>query len=230
MNTLPISSDIELKNSFKIALDVDGVILDFIRSWEDCMGESGVDFDKKGHIYNLQERYQLSESHLDFVWNNFNKNAKWWSSIPERAGAIEAVNNLLISQHKVSIVTAIEEDVLPLRMKNFELLGIKVNREDITLTPHSMKKGKMEAYIRLKPDVVIDDHWDCLLDAKNAGILIRIHVVNSPDEPDCPYATHRSNCLSSAAEIVSRLANDPGEYLNENLDNNKSRRSGALKM
>jgi uncharacterized HAD superfamily protein len=147
-----------------IALDCDGVLLDFLTHWEKMAAYAlGRTISVAKDTYDLKMRYGLTQDEIEHVMEIFVKE-DGWSNLPPLPGAIDGAIALQQAGHRVVVVTAIDEEFTSHRLDNFKKHGF---------TPDHMycvgaKAGhtKTAAYEIEQPVAVVDDRLTYLNEAK----------------------------------------------------------------
>ena len=187
-----------------VAVDADGVVLDFLTRFElaakECLGRVIVRLNTE---YDLGIRYGLTEHEVNQVWEHFH-NAAHWKHIPIIPGAAQAIAKLQ-EQHHVHLVTAIDLHLHESRRFNLLTHGI----DNITIHCTGHKESKLGALRALAPVVYFDDHPKHIEEAFHAGIEHRIII-----DRDAPYpsehATGRFQLLHEAVDwFVDHMARRP---------------------
>lgn len=180
-----------------IALDADGVILNFLHQWEiSCLEKLGRKVSRVSPDYVLCERYDISRNEMLMVWEHFNA-AGHWKKIPGIKGSAQAVHDLLYLGFDVQVITAINPIILPDRQSNFMSIGLPSN-----LPIHCVGNGKkLETLTDLNAICFVDDHTFHLEEAKEAGVPVRI-LINDDTNSTCADATHCMRSLEEFAQMV----------------------------
>ncbi len=155
----------------KIALDTDGVILNF--------GDNYVNFAEKilgkklNHNiakYPLQDLLQVSTQEADYVWEQFNKLNEWERIPPFKdvEKAIEIINDFKL---EVYIVTSIDEQHKLARKKNLNSIGL-YPKEIICVGANHGHKNKV--ITEINPVAFADDRLDHLHRSQEVEHLVWI--------------------------------------------------------
>ena len=150
-----------------IALDVDGVLLDFMPAFEKAAEEvfgRKMDIHKdeyKMDYYHLSKRINTSEEEVAKVLNYMIETGVY-ANLKPLPGAIEAVKAIQEAGFKIAIVTALPEAAKESRLLNLKnYLGLVP--DEIHCVGMGMSKG--DKLREINPDVFIDDRIDYLASA-----------------------------------------------------------------
>lgn len=170
--------------SLLIALDADGVLLDYNRGfgnmWKayfdqpdmvECDTSAyhaarywGVDPPERGHGF----------------WDYFDQNG--WRTMPAMPGALEACKALVDAGHRLVCVTSMPEHRAEDRFHNLQSLGFPIERVIATGSKFGCTNNpKKEAIEALKPDWFVDDELRKLKDLDGINL-----VLINPGHSDCP--------------------------------------------
>lgn len=154
----------------RIALDADGVILNFDVAWRRTGSALlGRELFSQAMVYDFSRRYGLSAEEEARVWDVFHQQ-EGIRRTPALPGAIDAVAALCAAGYDVHIVTAISPEHQAQRMDCLQRLGLP----DIPV--HCVGAGgRKEDLLRwLSPGAYVDDRIKHLHEAERAGIPVRI--------------------------------------------------------
>lgn len=179
-----------------IAIDADGVILDFLKQWEvAAMKLFGRTIERQTSEYDLAVRYGMSHEDKSKLWRFFHEDGHW-ASIPALPGAVGAVHALLEANYDVHVVTAITPDILNQRRDNFRAIGLA------DLPIHCVDGRKYGKLLDLKPLMFVDDNPLHIEEAHAAGVPRIIHVPNHHEDYYHPLATRHCLSLKEAVDIL----------------------------
>jgi beta-phosphoglucomutase-like phosphatase (HAD superfamily) len=199
-----------------IALDIDGVILNFIPAWvnhaQDILGKQ---VSKHQDVFDLSYRFNLSSEETALVWRSFSEHRKWANILPYR----DAVN---IADHlydagatQLSTISATHIDLLDQRVHS--LRNTQLSQEPVHLTGcPSLGVSKHAALELVGPDMFVEDQLANLQAAKEVGIEYRVFMDRSdtsqshPELLDAPYdvATHIVKDLHELVSLVHELSTE----------------------
>ncbi len=150
------------KHSSLIALDCDGVLLDYNAAyaalWQ-TVYKVPVSL-VNPHAYHAIERYglrNLEEHH----WQYFKQfmNEQYWSTMPMMPGAVEAVQRLSTAGYDLICVTAMDPKFEKARLKNLQDLGFPIEKVIATGKPQNeMQSSKAQIINHLHPAAFVDDY------------------------------------------------------------------------
>jgi len=159
-----------------IALDIDGVILDFLghflkiynnRNGTSLTTDDITDFLPSGNLDDLIKKKDWDENFDFFVDNG------GFSSLPSFEGARVAIENIIKAGHHIVYITAREPKLSGQTIISFILNNIPLKK--IYFAPHS----KEQALKDLNPDIFVDDRLKHLEEAERAGVR-NIYVMDQP--------------------------------------------------
>lgn len=192
--------------SLLIALDADGVLLDYNRQfgkvWGDHFGQAPVCVEPRAYHATTYWGVQAPANDHPF-WSAFDQGG--WSSMPAMDGAVEACQRLVAAGHRLVCVTSMPTHREAERLANLKALGFPIERviatghcKDKTANP---KKAAIEA---LGPDWFVDDELRKLKEL----LAVRCVLVD-PEHPDSPNEGQDSSYLAmrvrNLAEFADRL-------------------------
>lgn len=154
----------------RIALDVDGVILDYGGAFKARMRHvMGRIPDVRRDCYSMIARYGLNDAEAARVQACFDEPGAW-GNLPVITPAVEAARRLEALGHEVSYVTGVPESRAGERRQQLAKLRLHGN----VIAAHASFK---EAVFRsLAVDVVVDDDPVCVRAAISAGVPLVFHV------------------------------------------------------
>lgn len=172
---------IHINESAPIALDCDGVLLDYSTAyagaWQRAFGVSPVLQDEKA--YWPMHRWgvpRLDGEPLERFRSVFDE--EFWSTIPAVSGAVEACQLLASQSFQLVCVTALDNQFAAARLKNLNDLGFPIAQVTATGNDASVCSPKAAALAALRPVAFVDDFAPYL-----AGVDDRIHkalIVRDP--------------------------------------------------
>lgn len=202
----------------KIVLDVDGVLLNFMKSFDETAKSflpRKVEFFKdeyKQDYYHLSKRIGGSEKEADEILE-YMQDASVYERLLPLDGAKEAVKKIKEAGFKVYVVTAVPE-----RAQEMRLINLKNALDFVPDEIHcvGMGKSKKEIIEKINPDVFIDDRIDYLASVPNV-----YHTVW------CDQREAQSNLESQVSVHVHSLKEWVDSYMPivvKNLDNHYNNR------
>ncbi len=162
-----------------MALDVDGVILDFCGFWvqtaEDALGR---ELPALNRSYHFGTRLGLTRQEYDTCWNQF-RAIDGWGKVPAYPGVTEALESLA-RNHRLVAVTGIPLEALEARKRN--LAELRLPLEEVFATGHRdfSKEYLLQA---LQAEAFVDDRLRHLQEAENTGVPA-LFWVDRGDEQD----------------------------------------------
>lgn len=143
-----------------IALDVDGVLLDFTKACDEYVKKNlGIDPIKKLDGFNLnitsmQTRYGLSSDEEVLILLNKMVADGFYKNIPAFEGVKEAVDKIKSLGYKIVVITAIHDGAKDDRLENLEKF-LNLIPDEIYCV--GMGKSKSQIIKEVHPDIFIDD-------------------------------------------------------------------------
>lgn len=183
-----------------VALDIDGVVLDFLVQWEiACEQYLQRKVSIKKFVYSLPSRYGLTPQEFQGAWDYF-LNAGHWERIPERANAIEHINEMCNMGIDVHLVTAANSNIAEARRKNLTTLGLP-----LSVQIHCTNGFKAEKLAELQPGIFVDDHDFHLKEAKEVGVVHRVQIPNHPFDNESIHSTRIECDLKNVVALARQL-------------------------
>lgn len=145
-----------------IALDVDGVLLDYstayAKAWEKAFGHHPVEVNP--HAFWPHERWGipwLEGEQLKHFKTQFDE--VFWSTLPALPGAVEACAQLIDAGFELIAVTAIDSDWLDARILNLQSRGFPIERVLATGGALPGRPNPKAAFVNeLMPMAFVDDY------------------------------------------------------------------------
>lgn len=143
-----------------IALDVDGVLLDYHAAYRSAWRKAFnyLPAFKDSNAYWPMDRWdvrKLEGNELEHFRNFFDE--EFWRTIPAIDGAIQACNQLHAAGFDLVCVSAIESEFEKARLENLMNLGFPIGRVIATSSTSAEVSPKATALNLLKPIVFVDD-------------------------------------------------------------------------
>jgi len=165
-----------------IALDADGVLLDYHAAYRQAWAEAFNELPslKDRHAYWAMDRWdvrQLSGDELRQFRARFNE--KFWSSIPALPGAVSACQQLVEAGYKLVCVSAIETQFKRARLNNLIRCQFPIDQVIATSNDATRISPKAQALHALKPIAFVDDFAPYL-----NGVSNEIHAALILGEPN----------------------------------------------
>jgi len=157
-----------------IALDADGVLLDFHLGYADAW--------RRAFGATLRERDPLAYWPMD-RWDverlddlrraRFREkfDEHFWTTVPAIAGAIDASHRLHDAGFDLVCVSALEAEYQAARMRNLRDLGFPIERVIATGNAPGQRSPKADAIIALNPEAFVDDYLPYL-----RGMPLHVHT------------------------------------------------------
>ena len=144
-----------------IALDADGVLLDFhvgyADAWRRAFGAAPRERDAQA--YWPLDRWQverLEGERLSHFSAHFDEH--FWSSMPALAGAVEACELLVMAGFDLICVSALDVRFEAARLRNLRAAGFPIARVLATGNAHGARSPKADAIAELRPVAFVDDY------------------------------------------------------------------------
>ena len=195
----------------KIALDIDGVLLDFDTHWREFAATYlQRDIVKLNDDYYLESRYGIVKADSDAIWAAFFEQEKWASIEPYQC-ALEAIEVLHKSDHDIVCITAAPQEVERQRRMSLQHLGLDAHEIEFTGYHHE-GKTKHDALLRHAPDIFVDDQLINLSHAQECKIENLVWLDRGDAQMEVEkgsdweaYATHRIESMTGIVAIIDRL-------------------------
>ena len=144
-----------------IALDCDGVLLDFhlgyASAWERAFGRAPLERDPQA--YWPMDRWRVDR--LD-TWGRAVFRAAFdehfWTTMPPIPGALEACHRLERAGYELVCVSALELEFEAARLRNLRNLGFPIERVIATGNHEGARSPKADAIEQLQPVAFVDDY------------------------------------------------------------------------
>jgi phosphoglycolate phosphatase-like HAD superfamily hydrolase len=157
-----------------IALDADGVLLDFHRgyagAWERAFGAPPAERDPLA--YWPIDRWQverLDEERRAHFRRHFDE--QFWSSVPAIEGSIEACHRLHDAGFDLVCVSALDAEHEAARLRNLRRHGFPIERVVATGNAAGERSPKADAIAALDPQAFVDDYLPYL-----RGVPAHVHT------------------------------------------------------
>lgn len=162
-----------------LALDVDGVLLNFSGFWVQTAEQAlGRNLPLLSRAYHFGVRLGLTKAEYDACWDYF-RSIDGWSKVPAFPGVGEVLQQLA-DRYRLVAVTGIPFDVLDARLANLQALDFPL--EEVLATGH--RDFSKEQLLRERQAVAfVDDRLKHLQEAGNAGIP-RLFWVDQADDQE----------------------------------------------
>lgn len=204
----------------KMALDVDGVLLEFMPAFdkaaEICLNRTITpqkDEDKMD-FYHLGKRVNATQDEVDVILE-YMQTSRMYANLKAFDGAREAVAQIEQADFSIYIVTALPEKARDMRLENLEkALGLIPT--DIYCV--GMGKSKADALHELRPDVFIDDRVDYLSCAPSSVYhLALIDQKEAQKNKDFGYDAHVHSLAEWTEKHLARVTKKLDRYYEQNL-------------
>lgn len=144
-----------------IALDADGVLLDFHRgyagAWHRAFGELPRERDPLAYWpMDRWEVKRLDEPGRAHFRRHFDDH--FWSTVPAIEGAVEACQRLHDAGHLLVCVSALDSEHQTARLRNLRAHGFPIERVIATGNATGERSPKADAIAALAPRVFVDDY------------------------------------------------------------------------
>lgn len=201
----------------KIALDVDGVLLDFMPAFDKAaeivLGRKisvQQDEDKMDHYY-LKNRIQEPQERIDEILE-YMQTSRMYAQLEAFKGVKEAIDKIKSANFEIYIVTALPEKAKEMRLENLKNVLNLVPKEIFCV---GMGLSKAEVLEQLRPDVFIDDRVDYLVSAPFIYHLALIDQKESQKDKESCVDVH----VSSLSEWVDLYLPTVTKHLNNHYKN-----------
>src|SRR5260221_9643087 len=148
-----------------IALDADGVLLDFhlgyASAWQRAFGFAPAERDPLA--YWPIDRWQVER--LEAAQRAQFRAAfdeQFWATVPAIDGAVEACHRLHDAGYELVCVSALEAEVEAGRLRNLRDLGFPIERVTATGNAAGERTPKADAFEMLAPAAFVDEYAPCI--------------------------------------------------------------------
>ncbi len=189
-----------------IALDADGVLLDYHLAyrdaWNRAFGEMPAVRDPLAYWpIDRWEVRRLAGEELMHFRSCFDES--FWSAIPPVAGAVDACVRLHNAGYELVCVSAIESRFQAARLQNLRDGGFPIDRVIATASKEGDISPKAEALLQLRPVAFVDDYLPYL-----RGVPSGIHLALVLREPHgSPNMGRELHLAHSQHDDLSQFAN-----------------------
>ena len=144
-----------------IALDADGVLLDFhlgyAGAWQRAFGAAPRERDRLAYWpIDRWEVERLDDAKRAHFRKHFDET--FWTSVPAIAGAVEACHRLHDAGFELVCVSALEAEYEAARLRNLRDLGFPIERVIATGNAAGERSPKADAIAALDPQAFVDDY------------------------------------------------------------------------
>lgn len=146
----------------KLVLDVDGVLLDFGKTYIEVAQELyGNKLVPNLLKYDLHDLLQITKEENDKVWDYFSQKDSF-SNLSPYPGVIESIKRINQDNLEVYIVTAIDKCYESARLNNLKKIGLIPKEIYCVGGNHSSKR---DVILEINPDAFVDDRLDNLFNS-----------------------------------------------------------------
>lgn len=189
-----------------IALDADGVLLDFhlayARAWERAFGQFPAERDAQA--YWPMDRWDVPR--LGFFGKRRFKavfDEQFWSTVPAIEGALEACHRLHDAGFALVCVSALDERFEEARSRNLRELGFPLERVIATGHREAARSPKADAIEAVGAQVFVDDYlpyFRGIPNAVHAALIVRAPNGTPNVGPDLAWVSSSHENLADFAE------------------------------
>lgn len=148
----------------KVVLDVDGVLLDFGKTYIEVAQDIYKGKLNPDHShYDLHDLLQIEKHENDLVWDEFSRRNSFANLTPY-PGVIESIKKINEDKIDVYIVTAIDACYESARLENLAKIGLKPKEIYCVGGGHASKKEVIES---IAPLAFVDDRLDNLYSSQS---------------------------------------------------------------
>lgn len=173
---------ISISRQATIALDVDGVLLDYSRAYADAWAKA---FGERPAVRDPEAYWPIDRWAVDRLQGErlgafraaFDE--QFWSTIPAIAGAIDACQRLVDVGYRLVCVSAVEAAFAAARRRNLESLGFPIAEVIATSSDASQASPKAAALAKLQAVAFVDDYLPY-----HRGVMPPVHKALILREPN----------------------------------------------
>ena len=195
-----------------IALDADGVLLDFNRAygvaWQRAFGVHPTERDPLA--YWPMDRWdvaRLDDAGRDHFRAHFDE--QFWSSLHPEPGALDACSRLVAAGFDLVCVSALDLEFGAARLRNLQALGFPIQQVIATGNAEGPSSPKADAIARLRPIAFVDDYLPYM-----RGLPAEVHTAlvlrapngspNTGDDMDLAHSTHQDLAAFTTAWLAKK--------------------------
>ena len=205
-----------MSNKKEIILDVDGVLLDYEKAFEDYFDLTPI----SDTYRNFTDRFGIDDNQILKMVNHFSLE-KEFSMLEPFDGAIESLNSFKDKGYRISIISSCGDDPYVHELRKTNLLNVFGDIFDkITLIGMRLCKAEFLKEYKNTKSIWIDDTFQHYKSGVKLGLdsIWRTTEYNKLDQKDFP----KENIICDWKEISS--------YINNSLSENKSlKKSNSIK-
>ncbi len=194
-----------------IALDADGVLLDFhlgyAGAWQRAFGAAPRERDRLAYWpIDRWEVERLDDAKRAHFRKHFDET--FWTTVPAIEGSVEACHRLHDAGFELVCVSALEAEYESARLRNLRDLGFPIERVVATGNAAGERSPKADAITALDPEAFVDDYLPYL-----RGVPSHVHAAlvmrapngspNAGDEMKLAHSVH-DDLASFAALWLAR--------------------------
>lgn len=144
-----------------IALDADGVLLDYNKAYASAWARA---FGRQPELRDLNAYWALDRWHVERLTGDAQGRFRacfddeFWRTIPPIDGAVEACRDLVEMGYSLVCVTALGPAFAEARAENLRVHGFPIDRVIATSNQAGARSPKAEAIDRLNPVAFVDDY------------------------------------------------------------------------
>lgn len=186
-----------LPNQDVVVFDCDGVLLDcdggFAKVAAAVLGRQ---MTKVCPSYDLRQRYNITQSEADRVWEEMKSHPCGWRGFDPLPGAVQAFNRMRAHGYRIEVVTAIKQDLADQRM---ESLAAHNMLPDVLHCAGGPAASKAEIVAEINPIMIVDDRIRHLHECP--GVPYRV-LVDHGDLQDGLVVDEQIACVRSLDQWV----------------------------
>jgi FMN phosphatase YigB (HAD superfamily) len=186
-----------------VALDLDGVLLDFDSAWHECAEWTLCrEVPQITDAYALRDRYGLRPREIDQVWKTFHRDG-WWERVPMYEHAWDLIESLEAAGCSLWAVTNV--DARHLDARAISLQGTIPYGRIVALGHHAGPEDRIRVLRDLKASAFLDDRSD---HANAAAPHVATTALIDRGYSDLPAVEHGVVVIDDIrdfAEIIDRM-------------------------
>lgn len=202
----------------KIALDVDGVLLNFMpvfdKAAEMVLGYKPTIYQDEFNMdhYYLTSRINVDQSKIDEILD-YMLETRMYANIPALKGAKEAIEKIKEEDFDIYIVTALPERAKEMRLENL-LNELNLVPKEIFCVGMGLSKG--DALKLLRPDIFIDDRIEYLASGPDVFHLAWIDQREVQKDKDSLVHVHVHSLEEWVKNYLPRISAELDNHYNKN--------------
>lgn len=203
----------------KIVLDVDGVLLSFMPSFDKaaaivlnkdiCVQKDEYQMD----YYHLAKRVGATTEQVNDILQ-YMQDSKMYASLAALEGVKESLEAIREAGYKIYVVTALPETAKEMRLENLKNVLDFVPDEIHCV---GMGKSKKDALLTINPDIFVDDRIEYLASAPHVYHLVWCDQKEAQHDKESMISVHVHSLKEWVDNYMPEITNRLNSYYNDSL-------------